>query len=219
MVHAEDIISLALAQTGDKYVFGAQVPISDPDPDEFDCSELVRWVCGRLGVRPTMVDGSWLQYRHCALNQRAISIPEAVEIPGALLFLFSSNPLVGGRPERAHVAFSLGDGRTIEARGRRWGVGSWSASGRGWTHAALIPGVDYSPKEEELAILTNDEQRLLKAFLAEIKAEESNVGFVKYAIRLIRDHRPGGKLAPKPATVVDEFDPDDYEIIIRRKEV
>jgi hypothetical protein len=234
MVPVEDVVSLALAQTGDEYVFGAQSPISDPDPDVFDCSELVRWVCGRLGVKPTMVDGSWLQYRHCAAHQRAISVPEGIAERGALLFRFSSSPLVGGRPSSAHVAISLGDGRTIEARGRSWGVGSWTAHNRGWTHAALIPGVDYAPEsEEDLAILTTDEQRLLKAFLKEIELKESNVGFVKHAIQLVRDHRPGEihyipqSVLPRLAQVEAElaalaaggFDPADFEIIIRRKEV
>jgi hypothetical protein len=41
------------------------------------------------------------------------------------------------------VAISLGDGRTIEARGSAYGVGIFSANGRGWTAGGLVPGMKY----------------------------------------------------------------------------
>ena len=55
-------------------------------------------------------------------------VQEALRTPGALLF----------RP--GHVAISLGDGRTIEARGRRYGVGIFDGAGR-FTHAGWPPGL------------------------------------------------------------------------------
>jgi cell wall-associated NlpC family hydrolase len=59
-----------------------------------------------------------------------------------LLFSFGSEPVPGGpRPAGAHVAISLGDGRTIEARGRKWGVGTWEAGNR-FEYAAVIPGLE-----------------------------------------------------------------------------
>ena len=70
--------------------------------------------------------------------------------------------------------------------------------------------------DDDLAILTDDEQRELKDFLAYIKVKDSNVGFVKHAIQLIRDHRPGEPLNPDQAEL---FDPAEYEITIQRKEV
>jgi hypothetical protein len=65
----------------------------------------------------------------------------------ALLFSFSSDPLAGtGRPEKAHVAISLGDGRTIEANSPKNGVGIFSAGTNGdrFQYAATIPGIDYA---------------------------------------------------------------------------
>ena len=61
--------------------------------------------------------------------------------PGALLFSFSSEPVPGGgRPNHAHVAISLGDGRTIEARGKSYGVGTFNAANR-FQWAAIVPGL------------------------------------------------------------------------------
>jgi hypothetical protein len=145
MVFAADLVGLLLRQTGDRYVFGHEAPSSDPDPDIFDCSELVEWGCARLGVAPRMPDGSWNQARHCRTHGTLTSVQDGRAVQGALLFRFSGDPFVGGRPDKAHVAVSLGNGSTIEARGADWGVGSWDVDGRGWTHSGLVPGLDYGP--------------------------------------------------------------------------
>lgn len=116
----------ALGQQGKAYVFGAETRPSDPNPQAFDCSELVEWAARRAGV--SIPDGSINQINAA----RPMSVDEALRTPGALLFR-SGNP--------NHIAISLGDGRTIEARGRRYGVGIFSAAGRGWTRAGTIPGL------------------------------------------------------------------------------
>jgi len=68
-------------------------------------------------------------------------VEQALKTPGALLFNFSSEPKPGGgRPGQAHVAISLGDGRTIEARGKKYGVGTFDAGDR-FKYAAVIPGM------------------------------------------------------------------------------
>jgi cell wall-associated NlpC family hydrolase len=129
----------ALAQAGDPYIWGSSAPVSDTDPDAFDCSELVRWAAGRAGV--DVPDGSWLQYLDLKAKGATIPVEQALRTPGALLFSFSSEPTPGGgRPSGAHVAISLGDGRTIEARGRKYGVGTWAAAGR-FEYGAVIPGL------------------------------------------------------------------------------
>ncbi len=69
-----------------------------------------------------------------------IEIEDAITTPGALLFRMSSSG--------NHVAISRGNGTTIEARGKAYGVGVFSAKGRPWTHAGLIPGVDYGEEWE-----------------------------------------------------------------------
>lgn len=116
----------ALGQQGKAYVYGAETRPSDPNPQAFDCSELVEWAARRAGV--SIPDGSINQINAA----RPMSVEQALRTPGALLFR-SGNP--------NHIAISLGDGRTIEARGRRYGVGIFSAEGRGWTRAGTIPGL------------------------------------------------------------------------------
>lgn len=116
----------ALGQQGKSYVFGAEASPNDPNPRAFDCSELIEWAAARAGVR--VPDGSINQINAA----RPMSVEEAMRTPGALLFR-SGNP--------NHIAISLGDGRTIEARGRRYGVGIFDANGRGWTRAGVIPGL------------------------------------------------------------------------------
>ena len=117
-------LNAALAQNGDEYEYGAGRNLNDANPNTFDCSELVQWAAHQAGV--TIPDGS--------ANQRAASIPisveEAIRTPGALLF------------RDGHVAISLGDGRTIEAKGSRYGVGIFNARGR-FTSGGLIPGMSY----------------------------------------------------------------------------
>ena len=214
MVTNTEVVKLALKQSGDQYIFGWEVDLDDPDPDIFDCSELIQWLGAQLGIFPVVPDGSWYQYRHAWQHSTVISVQEAISTPGALLFRFSSDPLTGGRPRSAHVALSLGDGATIEARGSAWGVGSWAAYGRGWTHAALLPGVEYEKGNEDLAILTDQEQRELQLMLKLLKDMDSSVYFVEPAVNLIREER-----LEDLHTHDGEFDINDYEIIIRRKEV
>jgi hypothetical protein len=86
-----------------------------------------------------MPDGSWLQYRELAKEGTTMSVEQALKTPGALLFSFSSDPMTGGRPSAAHVAISLGNGKTIEAKGTQYGVGSWEANTKRFQYAGVIP--------------------------------------------------------------------------------
>jgi cell wall-associated NlpC family hydrolase len=129
------VISKAMSQSGDPYIFGTEVDLGDPDPDAFDCSELVQWVCAQLHISPTMPDGASNQYEHCKRYGTVLLVSEAVSTPGSLLFrLYATGN---------HVVISQGDGSTIEAKGAAYGVGVFSTAGRGWNAAALIPGVSY----------------------------------------------------------------------------
>jgi hypothetical protein len=75
-------------------------------------------------------------------------VEEALRTPGALLFSFSSDPNAPGKPGSAHVAISQGNGRTIEAKGRLYGVGEWSAKRR-FTYAGVIPGISDADSVKE----------------------------------------------------------------------
>jgi hypothetical protein len=130
-------------------VFGAAVDFADPDPREFDCSGLVQWSCDRAGVKPRLPHSSFLQARYCIANRTDIPVADGVATRGALLFKFTEGVdlmTIATRPATAHVAWSLGDGSTIEAASTKWGVGSFTsdAEKRKWTHAARLPGVDYA---------------------------------------------------------------------------
>ena len=135
----DEFLSAALRQRGDRYVMGASARFNDPNPKAFDCAELTRWAAHQAGAK--LPDGSWMQYLKLKQQGMLIPVDEAVHTPGALLFRFSNEPKPGGlRPDESHVAISLGNGKTIEARGRAYGVNEFSAT-RGFNYAAVIPGI------------------------------------------------------------------------------
>lgn len=118
---ADRFVNAALSQNGKPYVWGGS------GPNSFDCSGLVQWAARKVGVSFPKPVLSMLG------NCRRIPIADAVSTRGALL-------LRRGDPN--HVAISLGNGKTIEARGKAYGVGQFSAtSGRSWTTGGLIPGI------------------------------------------------------------------------------
>jgi hypothetical protein len=130
MPTAHDFVTTALSRKGARYIYASEASPLDPSPDAFDCSELVQWAADRVHIVPSVPDGSAAQHAHCA----RITVNAGIHTYGALLFL--GNPV-------HHVAISLGDGTTIEARGRAYGVGVFSAT-RGFTSSGLIPGLTYS---------------------------------------------------------------------------
>lgn len=129
------IVTKAMTQNKDPYIYGHEVDLNDPNPKAFDCSELVEWVCTQLKVVPKVPDGAIYQYKHCEKYGTLITIAEGVKTPGALLFRLTGTG--------NHVVISRGDGSTIEAKGTDYGVGVFSITGRGFNAAAKIPGVIY----------------------------------------------------------------------------
>lgn len=126
-VYGVDVVARAMLAAGLPYRLGAEVDATSPEPGaEYDCSELTQWAHVSLGVY--LSDGTWAQ----EAEVRRVSVETAIATPGALLHTFE------------HVAISRGDGTTIEARGARWGVGSWSVYGRSWSFGGFVDGVNYS---------------------------------------------------------------------------
>ncbi len=80
------------------------------------------------------------QYMQLKRMNHDIPVEQALRTKGALLFYFSSEPSGGLPAGQAHVAISLGDGRTVEAKGTKYGVGEWSAKHR-FNFAATVPGI------------------------------------------------------------------------------
>ena len=134
----EQYADLLLSQEGDEYEWGVKPHPSDPDPEEGDCSGYTAWGANRLGVVPRFPHGSVVQWEHCRRHGTELpSIKDGIDTKGALLFR------VNIRGQSNHVAVSLGNGKTIEAMGERYGVRQGNAYGRGWNHAALVPGMEY----------------------------------------------------------------------------
>jgi cell wall-associated NlpC family hydrolase len=134
MASLDAFVAIALTQQGDPYEFGAEAEFDDPDPPQFDCSELVQWAASRCRV--SFVDGAQNQRNACQQAGTLFPVADGIGIRGALLFRIDEGP------GNDHVAISLGNGKTIEARGEAYGVNVFSAQGRAWTHAGLVPGLD-----------------------------------------------------------------------------
>lgn len=118
----ERMVSFALAQAGDAYVWGGN------GPSGWDCSGLVMAATAAAGK--TLVKPSKSQWATCVARGVTIPVADALKIRGALLFRMSGEP--------THVAISLGNGSTIEAMGSAYGVlVAGGAATRGWTGSAL----------------------------------------------------------------------------------
>lgn len=119
----EKLVKFALAQVGDDYVWGGN------GPSGWDCSGLVQAAAAAAG-KP-LPKPSANQWRVCQAQGRTISVKAALGTRGALLFRI-------GQGEYNHVAISLGNGSTVEARGTAYGVGVFgNAAAQGWTGGAL----------------------------------------------------------------------------------
>ena len=142
--HSVDyMVSEAVAQRGDTYRTSDTIDLHDPNPSIFDCSKLTEWSAYQAGVN--IPGTSYEQYLWMKEHGLLIPVDEAKHVKGALIFHFSSEPVPGGgRPDEAHVAFSLGDGTDIEAWGDDKGVNVFDMNDR-FNYAALVPGLDYGP--------------------------------------------------------------------------
>lgn|GEM_PF-1349975 len=131
-------LDAAKAQAGDSYVYGATPSLGNRDPKAFDCSSLTQWAAHQAGVKlPRIAEA---QYMDLKSKDMLIPVNKALKTPGALLFYFSEEPRGPLPAGQAHVAISLGNGKTIEAKGSAYGVGEFPAKGR-FNYAGLIPGI------------------------------------------------------------------------------
>jgi hypothetical protein len=140
------MLDKVLAQVGDKYIFGTEVDVNDPDPDAWDAGELTKWAAYQAGAE--IPGSSYEQYLDLKAKGLQIPVEQAKTTPGALLFHFSTEPQPGGgRPTEARAAISLGGGRAVEAKSETEGVIIEDA-GDEFEYAALLPGVDYTTIEQ-----------------------------------------------------------------------
>lgn len=145
----DELVALAKTQIGKPYVLGANVDLTSADPPIFDCAEFLSWLTyqatkqlrGCLDnhvpvARAEPYSAAWAQDIRTGVVE-SISIDEAIRTAGAVLARAPTKGRMG------HVALSDGDGGTVEAHSTRRGVIAGQARRRPWTHAGLIPGIEY----------------------------------------------------------------------------
>ena len=149
MITGQDLLKLANKRVGDRYVLGAFAPKDNPHwTGPWDCAEFASWItfqvtglllgCTNNSENPARADaysGAWA--RDAAVTDRLISIGQAKATPGALLIRKPAPKGIG------HVAFSQGDGTTVEAHSSKLGVVNQVVDGRRWDLAMLLPLVEY----------------------------------------------------------------------------
>lgn len=122
---ADRFVEIAISASNARYVFGAEASSGDPTPAALDCSELIEWALGRMGIK--FVDGSGAQYAATV----HIGVQMALGTKGALLW------------KEGHIGISMGDGRSVEARNPSDGVGIFRARDIAWAGGGLIRGLSY----------------------------------------------------------------------------
>ena len=147
MKTGQDFLCLAATRIGEKYVFGANTKTDDLNwHGPWDCAEFVSWVVYQVAdVLLGCVDNSWVEDCDAYTGAWArdvrrgivesVPIVKAIKTPGAILLRYNG--------KAGHIAFSDGNGGTIEAHSATRGVCRAKSMGRGWNYGILIPGVKY----------------------------------------------------------------------------
>lgn len=152
----QDLLDLAYQHIGEKYIFGSLVDYADPNyKGPWDCAEFVSWVVYqvtkiKVGVRNNdAYTGYWMNdiKKYC----REISISEAALIPGAILL---RSPKYQGI-KIGHIAFSDGEGGTVEAHSANRGVCRATIKGRTWQYALLLKNIQYTNSSHDISKVTD----------------------------------------------------------------
>jgi len=107
---AANVLAIAAAQSGDRYVHGGT------GPDSFDCSGFTQYVFGKVGI----------SLPHSSSAQRSMVRRVSSPQPGDLVFVYNGS---GGSV--GHVAIYAGNGYWYEASNPSTGVGkhrAWSSA-------------------------------------------------------------------------------------------
>lgn len=143
------LVQRARAHIGEQYV-NTQIPKDDPHwHGPWDCAEFVSWLvyqeagtlygCVDDTAPPAKADaytGAWKADLE-RLGKR-VSVEEAAATAGGIVLRYPPGP-----GKMGHIAVCDGNGGTIEAKGRRYGVVADTVQGRGWHTGILIPGITY----------------------------------------------------------------------------
>lgn len=150
-----ELLKLATAHLGEKYVLGTIVPKNYSDYDgPWDCAEFASYLVYQLSGRlygcadnegdPAGADaysGFW--GRDVLKLGKKISLEEAARTPGAVVLRLSDNGLIG------HVVISNGAGGTVEAHSTKTGVIASTLQSRRWSCGVLVPWITYDVLDVE----------------------------------------------------------------------
>lgn len=144
MSTGKQLIELAAQHIGEKYILGAKVPFENPNhKGPWDCAEFASWIVYQIsglkvGIRGVeSYTGYWAKDANVLCKK--ISISEAAQTYGALLL---RSPGYKGITI-GHIAFSDGNGGTIEAKSSKDNVCRSQIKGRQWEYGLLVNGIDY----------------------------------------------------------------------------
>ena len=118
MTRANDIREWALWLVGQAYEWGEEswYLAATPDPYDTDCSGLVYGVYRKVGIPWKTGDRAvWPRLTAHGYKTNAVRVDEPYEVGDPIFF--SDN-----KGHAYHVALYVGNGETVEARGRKWGV-------------------------------------------------------------------------------------------------
>lgn len=115
-VDTDDFVRQLLNHRGDEYEWGGT-----NEQTGYDCSGLIYSTMQAAGYTNFPRNSSAI-YQHA----RPISLARALKTRGAVLW------------KEGHIAISLGNGKTIEAKGEDYGVGVFDATGR-FTNGGILP--------------------------------------------------------------------------------
>lgn len=209
----DDVLRMARAHLGERYVLGARAPMANPDwTGPWDCAEFVSWCVFRAsGVLygtqprhdPMLADaftGFWADQAEA--GRHMVSIEAAAAIAGAVVLRKPAAGRIG------HIVLSDGRGGTVEAHSRARGVVADTLSGRRWDFGVLVPGlryfrndvpVDVAPPPASVLRLTQPamrgaavqfvQQRLLELGLPVGRADGIFGPQTAHAVRLFQDSR------------------------------
>lgn len=143
------LLKRAREHIGEEYR-NIQVPKNDPNwKGPWDCAEFVSWLvfqeanklfgCIDDSADPAKADaytGAWkLDLDKYGIR---VSVAEAAGTPGGIVLRHPPNSGSMG-----HIAICDGQGGTVEAKGRRYGVVADTVHGRPWDAGILVPGISY----------------------------------------------------------------------------
>jgi len=184
MATGDDIYQKALSRIGDPYIEGTLVPKDDPDwKGPWDCAELCSWAlyqvskiiygCTNDSALPAHADAYSGAWKTDAESKGIIISPQkAAGIPGAMVLRAPSAQLGG------HIVVSDGNGGTIEAKGKAWGVVKDTLSNRRWDYGILVPGISYS---QPIAVIVNSTNHIIYRYMNPMMVS-SKIGEIQQAL-------------------------------------